>query len=243
MSLFFVDDRTGWLTVTVYTNDGPAGFIFGTVDSGAHWRPLGDRLNARPQGVAFRNADDGYLLAATAEQDRRRAFSVDLQNGATKSEFLVGGNASVLLSLTEGGAKAEAVMKTASSLYAINAAASGTILTCGSGGSVLRSGKSENTWERVKAGTRADLNDISFAKQKSVSAGLAVGEEGVILASTDEGRTWRKLQHAIGQCGFVAVEMLGASNAVAATSDAVYLLDLSETLIADASQPSEAVPM
>lgn len=243
IDLFFVDDRTGWLTATAYTPDGQSGFIFGTTDSGAHWELVAGGLSVRPQAIIFRNAAEGYLLSATPDQDRKRAFSVDLHDGATKSEFLVGGNASVLLSLTEGGRKREPVMKTSSSLYAISGAASGTIFMCGSGGTILRSTEPGSTWERAKTGTRIDLNDICFTKRGAGTTGLAVGEDGVILGSTDEGKTWRKLQHAIGRRGFVAVEMFGASNAVIAASDAIYLLNLSDAPIADASQPLESVPM
>ena len=60
--------------------------------------------------------------------------------------------------------------------------------------------------------------------------------------STDEGMTWRKLQHTIGQCGFSAVEMLGISNAVVAASDAIYLLDVSEAPNGRTAHPSQSVP-
>jgi hypothetical protein len=167
------------------------------------------------------------LLAATAEQDRGRAFRVDFANGEKKAEFLVGGHSAVLLRL--GGAKviAAPVIQTKSSLYAIGAGSS-AITMCGAGGCIIRWDHDKNAWARVKSGTRADLNDVSFAKQGGRSNGLAVGEGGVILGSMDEGKTWRRLQHTIGEHGFSNVQMLGVSDAVVAASDAIYLLNVLE---------------
>jgi photosystem II stability/assembly factor-like uncharacterized protein len=231
MDLCFVDDRAGWLVATQYTDQGPCGAIFGTTDSGAHWQALGNCLNVRPQRVFFPIADEGYLLAATPQQDRRRAFSVNLENGATKAEFLIGGHSSVLLRLTERGERTEPVMQTRSSLYAISGTDSGVIAICGAGGSIIQRNESENIWERKKTGTRADLNDIGFVQQADQIAGLAVGEEGVILGSIDAGKTWSTLHHTIGRCGFSAVAMLGLSEAVVAASDAIYLISAAEAPI------------
>ena len=241
--LSFVDERAGWLAATQYTEHGQRGAIFRTTDAGEHWQPVGESLNVRPQGMFLGLAHDGYLLAATAEQDRKRAFSVTLEDGPTKTKSLVGGHSAVVLSLTEAGAKAEPVMQAKCSLYAISGTDSGLIALCGAAGTIVRRDALENTWERVKTGTRADLNDIGFSEQAGRSGGLAVGEEGVILGSTDEGKTWRRLQHTIGRCGFSAVEMLGVSDAVVTASDAIYLLNVTESPISRAKHSSQSGPI
>jgi photosystem II stability/assembly factor-like uncharacterized protein len=241
--LSFVDERSGWLLATQYTEQGQRGAIFRTNDAGAHWQPVGESLNVRPQGVFLRRTDDGYLLAATPEQDRTRAFSASLENGVTKTEFLVGGHSAVVLSLTEAGTKAEPVLETKCSLYAIGGTRSGLIALCGVGGAIFRRDSLANTWERVKTGTRADLNDIDFSEQAGRSRGLAVGEDGIILASTDEGKTWLKLPHAIGRCGFSAVEMLDVATAVVAASDAIYLLDVTDSPSGHAKHSSPSLPV
>ena len=222
--LFFTGESAGWLAATQHADKGQRAVILGTTDGGAHWQPVGEPVKFRPQRIFFPNADDGYLLAATAEQDRRRAFRADLANGDSRAEFLVGGHSGVLLRLTAAGVAADPVVQTRSSLYAIGAVDSGTIFMCGAGGRILRWDEGKNAAVRVGSGTRADLNDISFAERGSRSSGLAVGEEGAIIGTTDEGRTWHKLQHTIGKCGFWGVQMLGVSEAIVAASDAMYLL-------------------
>lgn len=228
MDLFFADDHRGWLVATHYSDSGPSAALFSTTDGGSHWQFLETYSNVRPQAVMFRNGLEGYLLAAAPQQYRRRAVFVNLQDGTTKSEFLVGGHSSVLFRLSAGGRESAPVLKTTSSLYALRAVDSTTIAMCGAGGCIIREGELGGGWKRTRTRTRADLNDASFASRRNETVGLAVGEGGVILGSADGGKTWKKLQHTIGECGFRAVEMLGVSSAIVAASDALYLLDLGE---------------
>lgn len=226
--LFFVDERAGWLAATQYTEHGQRGVLFRTTDGGAQWRPTQESLDFSPQGLFFANINEGYLLGAFSEQDRKRAFRVELTNGSSRTGFWVGGHPTALFRLTEGGALLEPVVQSKSSLFAMGAAGSASIIMCGANGSLIRWDKDENVWQRVKSGTRSDLNDIGFAKQGSRSGGLAVGEDGAILGSADGGKTWRRLHHTIGRGSFFRVQMAGVSTGVVAASDALYLISVVE---------------
>lgn len=226
--LFFVDGRAGWLAATQYSDCGQRCALFKTTDGGAQWQVAHEPLDFSPQGLFFADSDEGYLLAASREQDRKRAFRVTLTDGPCRTEFLVGGHPTVLFRVTEGGVVLRSVMETRSSLHAIGGTGLVSLVACGAGGSLFRGDSNANGWQRVRSGTRSDLNDVDFARRGNQTAGLAVGEQGTILGSADEGITWHRLRHAIGRESLFRVQMTGVSSGVIAASDALYLIRVVE---------------
>src|SRR5690348_15133146 len=74
-----------------------------------------------------------------------------------------------------------------SSLYAVSAPDSNTIVTVGNAGRILRSTDGGATWNSLNAGTTVSLISVSFTDANS---GTTVGPGGTILRTTDGGETW-----------------------------------------------------
>src|ERR1051326_8202991 len=74
-----------------------------------------------------------------------------------------------------------------SSLYAVSAPDTNTIVTVGNGGRILRSTDGGVTWQSQNGGTNNSLISVSFT---DANTGSAVGPGGTILRTTDGGETW-----------------------------------------------------
>jgi photosystem II stability/assembly factor-like uncharacterized protein len=67
-------------------------------------------------------------------------------------------------------------------------------MAAGEGGCIYRY-EAEGEWERMNSGTSEDLNDISFLSWGTTVC--AVGDNGTVLISKDNGISWRRIDSAI----------------------------------------------
>jgi len=209
-SLSFADEQHGWVAghrgLILHTEDGgrswttqrPAadksqplfdiqfvsktvGFACGaydtflkTVDGGRHWTEAPTGYDYIYNGLAFRNSREGYLVG----------------------EF-----GTVLHTADAGGSweKLDLVGYTGS-LFGIELLDSRSLLVFGIAGKIFRSENHGRHWQSVAAGISSSL----FRAAVSGNAVVLVGGSGVILLSTDGGRSFQKrLDHDL--IGFAGV--------------------------------------
>lgn len=166
------------------------------------------------------------MLGETEVQDPRVASQAVLHDGLNTETFLLGGRSSVVIECGNGGRECRRVLHTKSSLFAIGGTGSGGIILCGRAGRIIRSEDGEREWVKGKSGTRAELNGVSIAGKGRSAIGLIVGEEGVILGSTDGGNTWQKLAHPLGPLSLTKIAVLGPSDAVLTSSTGIYPVEI-----------------
>lgn len=71
-------------------------------------------------------------------------------------------------------------------------AADDAVVAVGERGLVLRSSDHARTWAAAASGATATLTAIAFAPGADRRTGWTVGHEGVVLATTDAGASWRR---------------------------------------------------
>jgi photosystem II stability/assembly factor-like uncharacterized protein len=118
--------------------------------------------------------------------------------------------ASLLLAFTAVPALASAPQ----ALLIAGAQAGSALVVVGERGTVLRSEDHAQTWATVPSGVDSMLTGVSFAPGSE--RGWAVGHLGVILATTDGGRTWeRQRTDGAADDSFLDVLALDAQHVIA----------------------------
>ena len=204
--LFFSDAETGWVVCerSVYLPaavDEPVSYLLKTADGGRHWSRVevtrGAEAGVKLAGLRFADREHGWVygemgaLYATRDGgdtwERQRVPTRHLLLGAAfldaQTGWLSGGGLTVLKT-ADGGATWRA----------------GTVYLPASGGAQrppqsAAPGKPQDPEVPPARVPSRRLNAVWFATPEQ---GWAVGAEGVILATTDGGRTWRPQASGVG---------------------------------------------
>ncbi|HMQ69788.1 MAG TPA: YCF48-related protein [Ignavibacteria bacterium] len=151
-----------------------------------------------PGGAYIKTADGGnswtmtslglpYLFGGSVDLVRSMSF-INSNTGFIVTDF------ATILKTTDSGIswKRDSSFRPSyaklSVMYDVNISSQEKISICGGGGSVFVSENSGEDWS-VKSGNKRSLRDCKFADQKT---GIAVGEKGEFLKSTDGGSNWVK---------------------------------------------------
>ena len=202
---------------------GSGGTVLSSEDSGLTWkqdiRPdtelalLGvavegsRRFAVGQSGRIFRFANEGWTLLESGTD--ARLFQVALgQDGLVA---VVGGFGTILVSMDDGATWSSPQIDwmeilddyVEPHLYAVRVVGN-AILVAGEFGLVLRSEDRGTTWAVVHRGEES-IFDFSFGAK---GEGLAVGQTGLVLATSNEGRSWRK-QEALGDTNLLGIWLSG----------------------------------
>ena len=205
----FFDARNGW-TAGNSSPLFPSG-VFATHDGGRNWTPLcggnadgwtaGDFFNAHTGILAGRNAATAAVRQGDLEPSR--AASLDLQTlrqlrlVVPPYAWLVGDGGAVLFTSDLGGhwrGPPPPFPRDTAAMFDLAALAvrGSKCWIAGTPGSrVLHSPDGGRTWSVFPTPTRLPLSSMTFVDDEH---GWAVGAMGVILATEDGGRTWRRQQ-------------------------------------------------
>jgi photosystem II stability/assembly factor-like uncharacterized protein len=204
--LFFHDAETGWLLCErsmfkPMEKDESVSYLLKTTDGGGTWARVevtrGADVDLKLAGLRFADREHGWAygelggLYTTSDGGgswaRQRVPTRHLLLGATfldaQTGWLSGGGLTVLKT-TDGGATWRA----------------GTVFLPAGGAVAQQQGESVRVEQSpVESDTRQvggrRLNAVWFASHQN---GWAVGGEGVIIATTDGGRTWRPQRSGVG---------------------------------------------
>ena len=188
-AMAFSDENRGIVAGRLKTKN----FLFTTRDGGKSFTEIAVDLPAPIAGLAFRDANNGWLVAGS-EKTKDGLWRLTTDGGRTWSErdsvayrlparklneihgfsadFLVAVGGHVSVNLVGEGAR--------SLLYQRRA------------GGVLRTLDGGQTWEVQDAGNPegTELSDVDFIDAKT---GYVVGDAGFAARTTDGGQTWKKL--------------------------------------------------
>ncbi len=103
-----------------------------------------------------------------------------------------------------------------------------TGFACGYNGGIFKTSDSGNSWTTIYKPNNADLcrihlNDIALAQN---GKGIAVGNEGIILISNDNGSSWEKAQQLTSDKLFSVSIQVDGSAWVTSENGNIYILDL-----------------
>jgi photosystem II stability/assembly factor-like uncharacterized protein len=260
----FIDNKTGF-AVGDATDEFPTG-VFRTSDGGKTWVPLhGKRL---PGWVAgdFQSAKSGVLTGpwgqvAVLANDKLSPAEVDPLGGRMVADvrvmgkwaIAVGQGGLILVSWDSAGSRwsyadAKIIGQVRQDLDFRGLACSGDhVWVVGRPGSfLLHSPDKGESWDMVQTGQPLPLNSVFFANEKF---GWAVGEFGSILATKDQGRTWR-VQHRGGQRAAIlfahgrpstlpldAVALVGGEDGYLSTGLCLFAADPATAALMKASEP------
>ncbi|MFL6336861.1 MAG: YCF48-related protein [Pyrinomonadaceae bacterium] len=204
--IYFQDAETGWLVCErsmfkPMEKDESVSYLLRTTDGGANWSRVevthGADVDLKLAGLRFADSEHGWVygelgaLFYTSDAGetwaRQRVPTQHLLLGATfldaRTGWLSGGGMTVLKT-SDGGATWRA----------------GTVFLPAGGAGVQRPQESVQVeTEQLESETRTvggrRLNAVWFATPER---GWAVGGEGVIISTTDGGRTWRPQASGVG---------------------------------------------
>ena len=156
--------------------DLPAGVFIKTTDGGNNWILTSFGLP--------------YLFGGSADLVRDMSFK-NSNTGFIVTDF------ATILKTTDSGIswKRDSSFRPSyakiSVMYDVNILSQEKIKICGGGGTVFASDNSGESWS-VKSGNKNSLRECRFADHKT---GIAAGENGEFLKSTDSGLTWMSCNH------------------------------------------------
>lgn len=218
--LFFAGPEHGWLIATECVNGQERGVIWATVDSGRSWKLVAKQALI-PEHIAFTDSKNGWQLARGAAQDRGRAYRMASFDDP-KQEYLIGGHRYAVLSTTDGGRAWRERQQVSRDLFALSVAID-IVHAAGGGGVILRSPGDGVTWSRPRSYTRSDIYALSF---HPCGRGIAVGDEGLILFTEDNGAHWRRMKHPFRRCSFHAAHFATEQSGVIVNPTGVYTFEL-----------------
>ncbi|WP_227816283.1 WD40/YVTN/BNR-like repeat-containing protein [Nitrogeniibacter aestuarii] len=206
-SVSFIDEKNGWAV-------GHWGAILRTTDGGESWTQQRlDVAEDRPLfAVHFTDAQHGVavgLWSLVLRTDDGGAHWLPVELPAPPGErfadrnlfaafgsgriFYVAGERGTVLSSHDGGQTWTYHMTGyRGSFWTGTAFDDGTVLVAGMRGNVYRSSDGGMQWTEIDSGVRTSLTSIQHLNGET----LAVGLDGVILSSRDEGRTFKVTQQA-----------------------------------------------
>lgn len=169
----------------------------GSIFAQWHWQypiPQGNRLN----DMVFADGNTGYAVGngGVIMKSTNRGLSWELMDSATvvnlngvcftsPTKGYVAGDNGVLLTMDGSGQWTSMESGTHYHLNTVGAASPDEVFAAGYKGLILK--KSGDTWEEVESPTIHAIYSIDFA---TGSLGIAAGDSGTILRTTDAGITW-----------------------------------------------------
>jgi photosystem II stability/assembly factor-like uncharacterized protein/energy-coupling factor transporter ATP-binding protein EcfA2 len=205
-SIFFVDDKTGWLV-------GGRGTILVTTNGGETWRAQRSGTYGNLFGVHFVDTNRGLVVGENGiilvtsdggknwkEQDtvaRVHLSSVyELYRSWGQLAWAVGNYGTVVATrdggLTWSSQRGELRMRW-NSVHFVNENIGWTV---GSGGAISVTRDGGNSWSDQESSTPQNLFGVNFSDDAD---GLVVGTGGVILLTRDSGRTWQRQNGGVSQ--------------------------------------------
>src|SRR5207248_6358098 len=259
----FGDAETGYLAGDA-SDQYPTG-LFRTTDGGRHWAPIKGQRCTTWLGGDFLDGKTGALAGAwnrlgTVRGDNFGKADVDQLGGRNvcgiqlrqAKSFAVGQGGLVLQSKSLGGGWDFTETKLPQDILAVwdfhgVCVLGDKVWIVGRPGSaVLCSDDKGTTWQVARTGQPLPLNGVHFFDDKR---GWAVGEYGIILATSDAGKNWR-VQHRGGQRAAVlcvhargqdlpldTLAMLGAEQGYLTATVRVAAADPKSDAAAESSQP------
>jgi len=213
----FVDEKAGY-KVGYLVGDGsdahPSG-VFVTTDGGRTWQPLPGARSASWLAAAFADNGEGALAGAwnrLATVRKERVFQVNMDTLGGRSlrdvqlrgdDGLAVGQGGLLLrsERTRGSTWKYVTLDVAENVrrvwdfHAVHGVGNHYWVVGRPGSVALHSVDRGQSWQVVRTGQQLPLNGIFFIDEQH---GWAVGELGLILATSDSGKTWQ-VQHRGGQ--------------------------------------------
>jgi photosystem II stability/assembly factor-like uncharacterized protein len=207
----FVDEKGGY-KIGYLAGDGsdahPSG-LFMTTDSGRTWQPVpGTTRSSSWLAAAFADNGEGALAGAwnrlaTVRKDRVYQVNMDTLGGRSLRDLqlrgddglAVGQGGLILRSERTRGSTWKYVnvdvaedVRRAWDFHAVHGVGSHYWVVGRPGSVALHSANHGQTWEVVRTGQHLPLNGIFFTDEQH---GWAVGELGIVVATSDGGKTWQ----------------------------------------------------
>jgi photosystem II stability/assembly factor-like uncharacterized protein len=217
--VFFTTPEVGWLIATESVNGQEFGVMFSTDNAGQTWRPVA-RQSLITKRMWFVDSRNGWELARTNAQAAKRAHRVFLE-GQPDEQILIGGHDYAVLGTTDRGRSWTERVRVKRDLFALTVLGN-TVHVAGQGGLLMRSPDRGATWNKQLSRTRCDIYAMSFLVD---GRGLAVGDEGLILLTDNNGIEWVRLSHA-GRNSFHGVHWINDSAGVLVDPKGVHIFAL-----------------
>ncbi|MEO7733288.1 MAG: hypothetical protein ABIY55_20160, partial [Kofleriaceae bacterium] len=183
-------------------------------DHGGHWQVLETRTEGCLSGLALGSdgaiwvvGEGGFAARVLGEAVRRIDLGTTARLAsvhAVRDELVMLGSDGVVRRWRDGEVTASAC-GTTRPLTGLAITGKATWIVVGDGGFVARS--PDGTWySRVDAGVEADLEAIGVLADGTIAI---AGDHGQLRISTDDARTWRAVEHALGDVHLWALERFG----------------------------------
>lgn len=187
---------------------GDAGVVLESDDGGASWQRMesftqsallgvscdaGSQFIVGQEGIIFRRDNDQFHQLDSGSDQRLLAIASDSEGLV----FAVGGFGAVLRSADNGDTWEplsfdwETILDdfVEPHIYEVDIAEDGTIVLTGEFSLILRSTDRGDTWEVVNRG-----DESLFGMHLDDQQGFAVGQNGLVLATSNGGATWSKIE-------------------------------------------------
>lgn len=216
-SVHFISPRIGWVA-------GHSGRIERTDDGGMTWKAQrieheGEVLNSiffvderrgwvvGGNGLVFRTMNGGEVWNRIAIARAEDLWSVGF---SSTGRGWITGEDGLILSSTDGGNTwmAEA-SKTSRALLGVTVAPSMTVIAVGEAGTIFRAADGSN-WSPMESPTTETINSVAASGEII----CAVGSKGIILESTDDGKTWSSVA-AVSSRDLNSIRLADETHAVA----------------------------
>lgn len=202
---------------------GAYGLVFRTIDGGNTWQSEFHQ--------EFLLADDiDYLNEVKAEDEAAYldeiAFILPHFNGLVRdghSLFLLGETGLLAKSDDFGVTWQQFDAFYQGSFFSLARTKNGNVLVAGLRGHVFRSDKASSQWHEIATDTTALLNDIVFANDQRI---FILGNNGMLLASTDDGESFSKRPQQDGKTLIAGVWFKG--KLIAVSDVGIKVIDLSQ---------------
>lgn len=201
-TISFVNRTTGWVT-------GLAGRIERTDDGGLSWRvQRNEREGEALNGAFFFDERRGWVvggsslvLRTTNGGETWTQTKIDrvedlwaVRFSSAERGWIVGEYGLILSTIDGGNTWAIQASQTSRALMGLTVTSSNVAIAVGEAGTILRNDDG-STWSKVDSSQTVTLSSVV----ESEKVFWAVGSKGVILESTDEGRSWTAKSQALGR--------------------------------------------
>lgn len=200
----FIDNLNGWVVGFLPGLVESEGAIFITDDGGETWTLSGDRPPGRYEGIAFVDANHGWVTGDSGRLEE--SFNggatwfpvnglpadstvnlIDVYFSGLDSGWIAGTGGTIMATTDGGSSWTLQSTPLSNDVYDLWFTDALTGWACGNTGVILHTSNGGATWTQQTSGLTADLRGVCFT---DASNGWVVGGNGTLLHTTNGGGSW-----------------------------------------------------